>query len=57
MGIYLGGRQTAVTENLLDGIDVGPMVQQMGGKSMPQHMRTPFVNRGDTVQIFPIIKL
>ncbi len=53
MGIYLGSRQTAVAENFLDGVDVGPVVQHVGGKSVPQHMRTPFVDGGDHIQIFP----
>ena len=53
MGIYLGGRQTAVAKNLLDGVDVGPVVQHVRGKSVPQNMRTPLVDSGDRVQIFP----
>ena len=34
MGIHLGGRQTAVTQQFLHRIQVRPMIHQVGGKTM-----------------------
>ena len=43
MGIDLGGSQAAMTQELFYRIQVGPMVHQVGGKTVAQNVRTFFV--------------
>ena len=49
--VNLRGRQVGMPENFLDGIEVGTIVQHMGGKCMPDDMRTAFADRGDLVEV------
>ena len=46
VGVHLRGGQTGVSEQLLDGIEVGTMVEQMRGETVPQHVWASFVNCG-----------
>src|SRR5690606_7698029 len=39
MSVTLGGGQVGVTEQLLDGTEVGATVQQVGGEGVPQGVR------------------
>ena len=39
MGIYFRCRDTLVPEQLLNDAQVGPVLQQMSGKAMPQSVR------------------
>ena len=48
--VDLGGGQAAMTQQLLDGIEVGPVVKQMSGKTMPQHVRAFLLNGGGLAQ-------
>src|SRR5687768_5625554 len=36
MGVALGGREAGMAEQLLDGPEVGPALQQMGGKAVAE---------------------
>ena len=53
MGIYLGSGQTAVAKDLLDGVEVGAVVEHLRGESVAQHVRTPLVDGRHHIQIFP----
>src|SRR5579883_3458959 len=39
VSVDLGGRNIGVAQKLLDGTQIGAVVQQMARKGMPQHMR------------------
>ena len=39
MGVYLGRRQTAMSQQHLHGAQIGTVIQQMRGEGMPQRMR------------------
>ena len=43
VGVYLGGRDTFVPQHLLDGPQVGPSLEQVGGKGMTQGMGAHFL--------------
>ena len=38
MRIDLGGGNTGMAQHGLDGPQIGPMIQQVGGKRMPEHV-------------------
>ena len=38
MGVFLGGGERGVTEQLLDGAQVGAPFQHVGGEGMPEGM-------------------
>ena len=40
MGIDLGGADTGMTEHLLYGQEIGAAFQKVGGKAVPEGMRT-----------------
>ena len=42
MHIYLGGRDGFMPEHLLDGTDICPVLQEMGGKRMPEGVGADF---------------
>ena len=59
MGINLGGGEVSVTQQFFYGVQIGPMVQQVGGKGMPQHVRRFFLQGAhlpDVVLHFPLDK-
>ena len=45
MGIDLGSGQTAVSEQFLDGAQIGSVIQEMSGERMPQDMGTEFLGQ------------
>ena len=38
MGVNLGGGNTGMAQHRLDGPQIGPMIQQVGGERMPEHV-------------------
>ena len=42
MGVFLGRGQTGVTEEFLDGAQVGPGLEQVGGKAVAQRVGAGF---------------
>ena len=50
--IDLGGGETAVAQNGLDGVQVRAVVQQMGRERVPDHVWAAFVYCGHHIQIF-----
>ena len=48
--VYLRRAEAAVPQNLLYRTDVGTLVEQMRGKSVPQHMRTLLLQGCHTLQ-------
>jgi len=40
VGVYLGGCQAAVAQKLFNRVQVRPIVGQVGGKSVAQHVGT-----------------
>ena len=51
MRIYLRRRQACVTEQLLYGIEVGSVVEHLGGESVAQNVRTFLVDACDFAKI------
>ena len=45
MGINLGGGQTAVSQQLFDRVQVCPVIHQVGGKTMSEHVWTFLIKR------------
>ena len=43
-GITLGGGQAGVTQQLLDGTEIGPGAEQMGGEAVAQGMRLSLIH-------------
>ena len=52
MGVYLGGCEVGVAQQLLDGVDVGSVVEHMGGETVTEHMGTYLVGMRELRHIF-----
>ena len=49
--VHLGGSQVGMTQEFLDGIQVGTLIKHMSGKSVAEHVWTPLRKCGDHAQI------
>ena len=47
VGINLGGGQTAVAQQLLDGVELGPVVHEVGGEGMAQYVGALLIDGGN----------
>ena len=43
MGVDLGGAEVGVAQQLFDGVDVGALVEQVGGKAVAEDVRADAV--------------
>ena len=53
VGVYLGGREALVSQQLLYGFDFRSVVEHHRGKGMPQHMRAFLFLHCHHRQVFP----
>ena len=52
VGIHLRGCQAAVPQQFLDGIQVGAVVGQVGGKGVAEYVRTALFQSSNGGQVF-----
>jgi hypothetical protein len=50
--VDLRGGQAAVTQQLLDSIQIGPLVHEVGGEGVSEHVGTFLIQRSGSAQVF-----
>lgn len=51
MGVNLGRGQATVPQQFPDSTNVGPCIEQMGGKAVPKYMRASFIQSCKSAKI------
>ena len=52
VGVYLCGSEAAVAQKVFYGLNVGPVIEQVRGKGVPQHMGAFLFQGGALAQVF-----
>jgi len=50
--IDLRGGQAAMTQQLLDSIQIGPLIHQVGGEGVSEHVGTFLIQSSSSAQVF-----